>query len=85
MMTSIHNIGGTRMTNQQPFQPDIIEVFGAKYQRVEEPKPQTLYDALIDDFDSEEREIICDNVSKWLGDDIEVDTEEYNRGWNAGP
>jgi hypothetical protein len=62
---------------------DYATIMGMKYKRVEEPKPPTLYDSLTDDFDSEEREIICDNVSKWLPDEVEVDTEEYNAGWNA--
>ena len=62
---------------------DCIYFRGVKYQKIEEPKPKTLYDVLQDDFDSDDREIVCDVVQRWLGDDIEVDTEEYNMGWNA--
>ncbi len=67
----------------QKLDEETIMIDGVKYQKVEEPKPQTLYDVLQDDFDSDDREIVCDVVQRWLGDNIEVDTEEYNMGWNA--
>jgi hypothetical protein len=62
---------------------DYATIMGVKYQRVIEPKPQTLYEI----FCAEQgqfinREVICDIVKKWLPDEIVVDTEEYNAGWN---
>ena len=53
-------------------------IMGIKYKRVKEPKPTTLYDALIDDFDVNDCEIICDIVEKWLPP--EHDTNSYK--WN---
>ena len=62
---------------------DEVTIMGIKYKRVEPPKPQTLYEI----FCAEQgqfinREVICDIVKKWLPDEVEVDTEEYNAGWN---
>ena len=65
---------------------DCIYFRGVKYQKVEEPKPKTLYEALHEVFYGTNyihKEEICDVVQRWLGDNIEVDTEEYNRGWNG--
>jgi hypothetical protein len=58
-------------------------IMGVKYKRVEPPKPHTLYEI----FCAEQgqfinREVICDIVKEWLPDEVEVDTEEYNAGWN---
>ena len=60
------------MTKTNPA-PDIIEIGGVKYQKVEEePKePQTLYDALILPYvsgpsDGGQKDRICDIVDKWL-------------------
>ena len=58
-------------------------IMGVKYKRVEEPKPQTLYDFLQDDFDSDDREIVCEIVERWLPPDDPHDGEEYQLGWNA--
>ena len=72
------------MTNQQPL--DIIEIGGVKYQRIEEPKPTTLYEALHEVYYGTtyvHKEEICGVVERWLPDEVEVDTEEYNAGWNA--
>jgi predicted RNA-binding Zn-ribbon protein involved in translation (DUF1610 family) len=62
---------------------DTATIMGVRYQRIEEPKPQTLYEI----FCAEQgqfinREVICDIVKEWLPDEVEVDTEEYNAGWN---
>ena len=62
---------------------DTATIMGVKYKRVEEPKPETLYDALdkldkpmfIDD--------VCRVVEEWLPDDDPNDGEEYQLGWNA--
>ena len=71
------------MTNQQP--PDIIEIGGVKYQRIVEKKPQTLYDALLDDFDIQDCEIICNMVDNWISQrncDY-VGCANYLQGYNA--
>ena len=71
--------------------PDIIEIGGVKYQKVEEePKePQTLYDALqcplyINGyhFTEDQKDWICDIVKEWLPDEVKYDGEEYDMGWN---
>jgi len=65
------------MTNQQP--PAIIEIGGVKYQRIMEKKPQTLFDALLDDFDWEERENICGIIRGWLINHTIIETEDAER------
>jgi hypothetical protein len=67
------------MTNQQPL--DIIEIGGVKYQRVEEPKPQTLLE-YFNSFGIIGAEGICNIVAKWLPDEVIEDGEDYNNGWN---
>jgi len=71
------------MTNQQP--PDIIEIGGVKYQRVEEPKPPTLYEALHEVYygtNYVHKEEICGVVERWLPAEVIEDGEDYNNGWN---
>ncbi len=71
------------MTNQQPL--DIIEIGGVKYQRVEEPKPTTLYEALHEVYFGTtyvHKEEICGVVEKWLPAKVIEDGEDYNKGWN---
>jgi hypothetical protein len=62
----------------------MVIVNGIQYQRVEPPKPQTLYDALYEKGSMYSS--VCDTVVKivkeWLPDEVEVDTKEYNAGWN---
>jgi hypothetical protein len=60
-----------------------VKIEGVEYKKIEKEKPQTLYDALLDDFDIQDSEIICDNVSRWLPNDDPHDGEEYQLGWNA--
>ena len=64
-----------------PIDADVVIINGIKYKRVEEPKPDTLYNALdkldrpmfIDD--------ICGVVEEWLPkEDIVV--EQRDLGWN---
>ena len=63
---------------------DCIYFRGEKYQKVEKPKPKTLYKMFCEEHQQFiNREFICEIVERWLGDNIEVDTEEYNRGWNG--
>jgi hypothetical protein len=72
------------MTNQQPL--DIIEIGGVKYQRIEEPKPTTLYEALHEVYYGTtyvHKEEICGVVERWLPDEMIEDGEEYHYGWNA--
>ncbi len=71
------------MTNQQPL--DIIEIGGVKYQRVEEPKPTTLYEALHEVYFGTtyvHKEEICGVVERWLPAKVIEDGEDYNKGWN---
>jgi hypothetical protein len=72
-----------QMINQQP--PDIIEIGGVKYQRVEEPKPPTLYEALHEVYygtNYVHKEEICGVVERWLPAEVIEDGEDYNNGWN---
>ena len=84
--------GYSQMTNQTPcnhrtppkhnveyLDDKMVIVNGVQYQRVEEPKPQTLFDALLDDFDIQDREIICDTVRGWLIDHTVIETEDAER------
>ena len=57
----------------------MVIVNGIQYQRVEEQKPQTLFDALLDDFDWEERETICRIVRGRLIDHTVIETEDAER------
>lgn len=53
-------------TNKQTA-PDIIEIGGIKYQRVEEPpKPRTLHGILQSYWNVDESESICGFVEKWI-------------------
>jgi predicted RNA-binding Zn-ribbon protein involved in translation (DUF1610 family) len=61
---------------------DEVTIMGIKYKRVEEPKPQTLYEVLINLGYHHSCDEILDAVKEWLPDEVEVDTEEYNAGWN---
>ena len=46
--------------------PDIIEINGVKYQRVEEPKPITLYKTLYNMDYHHISEDICEIVRDWI-------------------
>ena len=68
-----------------PIDADVVIINGIKYKRVEELKPETLYNVLrhglecsIDMCDD-----IVDAVEEWLPDDDPHDGEEYQLGWNA--
>ena len=63
---------------------DTATIMGVKYKRVEPPKPQTLYDALCEKSNvyANVSATVCEIVKEWLPDEVEVDTEEYNAGWN---
>jgi hypothetical protein len=71
------------MTNQQP--PDIIEIGGVKYQRVEEPKPPTLLDIIREWNDNEDYptcEELVNRIEEWMPAEVIGDGEDYNNGWN---
>jgi hypothetical protein len=65
---------------------DTATIMGVKYKRVEEPKPETLYEALDEVYYGTtyvRREEICDVVERWLPDEFEYDDfDAYGRGWN---
>ena len=63
---------------------DTATIMGVKYKRVEEPKPETLFDIVrhrlgysIDCCDE-----IVDAVEEWLPNELIYDGEEYHLGWN---
>lgn len=73
------------MTNKQTL-PDIIEIAGVKYQKVEEPqKPKTLYQILYDDkWANGDCNMFCEYVEGWMTQyncDYVVCTE-YLKGHN---
>jgi hypothetical protein len=84
-------VNGVSYTRKEPtpivIQEDenTIVVGGVKYQRMEDPKPPTLYDALYEKggMYSSVCDTVVEIVDEWLPDEVEVDTEEYNAGWNA--
>ena len=63
---------------------DTATINGVKYKRLEEPKPETLYEALDEVYYGTtyvRREEICDVVERWLPDET-VEDEDYEKGWN---
>jgi hypothetical protein len=69
----------------------MVIVNGIQYQRVEEPKPQTLLEIILDwwvqDWTADSK-TICEQLvntieSEWLPNDDPHDGEEYQLGWNA--
>jgi hypothetical protein len=77
------------MTNEVDISTVLIEgdtatIMGVKYKRVEEPKPKKLFDVIRNlGYSVDMCYEILDAVKEWLPDEVEVDTEEYNAGWNA--
>ena len=76
-MTNQH----TKITSTYPIDDEIVTINGVKYQRVEEPKPQTLLE-YFNSFGIVGAEGICNIVAKWLPDEVIEDGEDYNNGWN---
>ncbi len=76
----------SQMTNQQL--PDIIEIGGVKYQRVEEPKPQTLFEIIREWCDDDNQPTCEELVSRietgWLPNEgcHELNSNDYCEGWN---
>jgi hypothetical protein len=56
-----------------------VKIEGVEYKKVEKEKPQTLFDALLDDFDWEERENICGIIRGWLINHTIIETEDAER------
>jgi len=86
------------MTNQTPcnhrtpYKPEVeyydeqmVIVNGVQYQRVEPPKPQTLYEALCEkgSMYSSVCDTVVEIVKEWLPDKVIEDGEEYSAGWNG--
>jgi len=79
-----------QMTNQRP--PDIIEIGGIKYQKIEESNPpRTLYDCLSKSLDSRMiitadrglKDTIISIVSNWIPKELEQKSiDSYASGWN---
>ena len=72
---------------------DTATIMGVKYKRVEEPKPETLYDLIGNWWDNvfvvhnacnNETSIdyLVNDIEKWLPDELIYDGEEYHLGWN---
>jgi hypothetical protein len=60
---------------------EIVTINGVKYQRIEEPKQQTLLE-YFNSFGIVGAEGICNIVGKWLPSEVIEDGEDYNNGWN---
>ena len=90
-------VNGVSYTKKEPtpivIQEDknTIVVAGVKYQKIEEPKPQTLLEIILDwwvqDWTGDSKttcEQLVDTIeSEWLPNDDPHDGEEYQLGWNA--
>jgi len=66
---------------------DTATINGVKYKRAEEPKPETLYEALDEVYYGTtyvRREDICGVVERWLPDEFDPNDSvyEYEIGWN---
>jgi hypothetical protein len=84
-------VNGLSYTRTQPtpivIQEDenTIVVGGVKYQKIEDSKPQTLYDALCEKggMYSSVCDTVVEIVADWLPNDDPHDGELYQLGWNA--
>ena len=72
---------------------DTATIMGVKYKRVEEPKPETLYDLIGNWWDNvfvvhnacnNETAIdyLVNDIEKWIPDEKIYDGEKYHLGWN---
>jgi hypothetical protein len=68
---------------------DTATIMGVKYKRVEEPKPETLYDVIYKwkyDTSYSTCDVLVDMIEEWLPDEIALDglpgDAEYSSGWN---
>jgi hypothetical protein len=69
-----------------PIDSDVVIINGLEYKRVEEPKPESLYEVLINLGYHHSCDEILDAVKEWLPDEIALDglpgDAEYSSGWN---
>jgi hypothetical protein len=66
----------------QKLDEETIMIDGVKYQKVEEPKPPTLYEMFCkEQLEFVNREVICEIVERWLPDEDDGD-DRYACGWN---
>jgi hypothetical protein len=86
------------MNHRTPYKPQVeyydeqtVIINGVQYQRVEPPKPPTLYDALCEkgDMYSSVCDTVVEIVKEWMPDKVVMDKEEpivdvveYHRGWD---
>ena len=72
---------------------DTATIMGVKYKRVEEPKPETLYDLIGNWWDNvfvvhnacnNETSIdyLVNDIENWVPDEFKYDGEDYDLGWN---
>jgi hypothetical protein len=55
-------------------------IMGVKYKRVEEPKPQTLYEMLCaEQGQFINREVICEIVERWLPKEHDTNSDGWNK------
>jgi len=74
----------------QKLNEETIMIDGVKYQKVEEQKPQTLLEIILDwwvqDWTGDSKttcEQLVNRIEKeWLPDEMNDDGEEYHYGWN---
>jgi hypothetical protein len=76
----------------QKLDEETIMIDGVKYKRVEEPKPQTLKELLVEWYETanfvQSKDVIANEivnvVAKWLPGELEYEEDEmgYNQGWN---
>ena len=68
----------------QKLDEETIMIDGVKYQKVEEPKPPTLYEMFCNKGLVSICDTVCDIVADWLPDELEYEEDEmgYNQGWN---
>ncbi len=66
----------------QKLDEETIMIDGVKYQKVEEPKPKTLYEMFCKEHGQFiNRDVICEIVERWLPDEDDGD-DRYACGWN---
>ena len=54
-------------------------IMGVKYKRVEEPKPQTLYNIMYDELGYDFNTYIVDLVEDWLPEEHDTNSDGWNK------
>jgi hypothetical protein len=79
------------MNHRTPYKPQVeyydeqmVIINGVQYQRVEPPKPPTLYDAICEkgNMYANVSAIVCEIVKEWMPAEVIEDGEDYTNGWN---